>query len=399
VTIATVIAGAIAGSMLVATIERAAAVPPAATFEPLAELNAKTEAARRMKTNEGRKYESLIRDAIDAKHEFMELAFGQQTLFGCNVNRLFRAMDDVDVPASAAFSPNQPKRPRLEAADQAIQASRALKGLIAHCPQATRKVKKLTRQIVDNLEAAKQKIEDGDKPSEFLNRVHDLKRDMLRGTVVYGCNAERFYDAIARIDVTLYAAAFEEHQSQSNREHFLKVALENIHSLDRQWTEVPCGGTTVPPPETPACSDGAGSDFPANPACLSAQDTTDQSHAWTYHYPGEGFTGTDYIDFKAEFKDGEAITANAYRVFFNPSVHETTTVNHGATPITGTMPCDGLSGTTIRAGIGGQAPTGGVLPATPGEDHMRIVIDTSDPVGGTNCGTGTVTLQVAADTR
>ena len=123
---------------------------------------------------------------------------------------------------------------------------------------------------------------------------------------------------------------------------------------------------------------------------------------WDFQYPGDGSSITDWLDFKPYF--GALIgSVLGYRVFYGPglgmTVHLSSTPNHGAMPIGGTMPCASLGATGISAGIGNQAPTGGVLPAPPDSDHMRIAISTSDPPGGGTCGAATTALKVATDTR
>lgn len=162
--------------------------------------------------------------------------------------------------------------------------------------------------------------------------------------------------------------------------------------------------TTTTTPAQPACSDGADNDGDGkvdggDSRCLSTRDTTEQTSAWPFHYPGNGSSGFDWIDLKPFFGPF-AGTVMAYRVLFGmTTVHMSTSLNHGPTPINGTMPCPFLGPTGIRAGVGAMAPTGGGLPPAPDSDHLRIVIDTSDPAGGGDCGSGPADLEVATDTR
>jgi hypothetical protein len=378
----------------------------------------------------GREAKRHIKWAVKAKRDFIIVAFNTVPDQGCRLDWVYERLDEVDVWLEAAAYEDSPT-PGLQGAKKAaaIVAKNLSEQSCLGGPGGAAAAMKL-KKLIDGLA-------DEDKGPSKAHRAKatSLKKGILAGRTAYGCDAVEFWLQIEAIDVQLYLATGLGRTAKDRAEYDRLVdgAMRAAKRLIELWNRVPCDEpgqptttttgpsttttgtdtttttgtgttTTTTPPPSPQCSDGSDNDadvqtdFPTDSGCLSAQDTTEATTDWPFHYPGDSFTGTDWIDLKPFF-GAFGNSVEAYRVFFNPTVHDSATPNHGATPISGTMPCPSLSDTEIRAGIGDQAPTGPPLPAAPDSDHLRIVIDTEDAPGGGTCGSGTVNLTIAVDTR
>ena len=166
-----------------------------------------------------------------------------------------------------------------------------------------------------------------------------------------------------------------------------------VDECDGGGTDPGAPGTS--PGASAECSDGRDNDadmladFGSDPGCLSAADNQEKDVILPAELPGQGLSNKNFVD--ANFGAG----IGRYWAAFNPVLHESATPNHGPVPISGTPLCTGAT-TTVEAGVGSQAPTGGGLPPPPGAGTLRIVITTTDAPGGDPC-TGTKNVRIAAE--
>ena len=382
-------------------------------LEKLDELKKKIEKAKDAENKVGNPYNRLIHTAIIGKFNLILTGYQGQKLFGCGASTVMHRLATIDYRATQIYVFSKggvgPGDPQFkEALSNQLDAAEDLISELRQCgaPEAAKEQAKTIKHRVRMF----QHTAHGTRESqgEHVNfpalradkfDIYKEKLKLLRGQKVYGCDVVEYFDLIEDLDDALvYARSFtldSAELTEKRREAALRDASTALRELTRAWRKLPCG---------PQCNDawdndGDGNTDGADTGCLTTGDTTEGTHRWTVPYPGDGMSLTAWLDFKARFKAGQAIADAAYRLFFNPTVHDSVTLNHGSVPISGAMPCAFLSGTTIRAGIGSMAPTGGVLPAPPTNDHARLVLDLTDPAGGGTCGTGTVELQIAVDTR
>jgi hypothetical protein len=372
------------------------------------------------------------RKAAHAKLEFFLEGFEGIPLAGCvHAGQLIGDLERIDtLIAQAAGGSSRPKKALKDAAEMANYFGG---NVITKCEGAMERQVEVMKAILTNV----RELEDeGKRPSKKEQRkLKRLKNSFLEGATVQGCDPIDLLDIAEGVDIPMPIDADSglpgARRPPQGVRRLINDAADAVKRLRVYWAEFPCDppgtqttstgtetttetqtttatgtttDTTTPPPR-PVCDDGADNDsdgsidFPADKGCMSAGDTTEATTEWVFTMPGDGQTITNYIDYKAFFGPF-GMEIRAYRVLRpGGTVHESNTPNHGATPISGTMPCAGLSATGIRAGIGSQAPTGGGLPVQPDDDHHRVVVETTDPAGGVNCGTGNVTFELAADTR
>jgi hypothetical protein len=420
--------GVIAAGGGASTLERAN--PPAGSGAGLKKLQKQLEKA--LDEKDGNRFNDLIKDAIDAKRKWIGKAFGSQTVSGCNAGWLLERFDAVDVALEAAAHPKNKNRRKKEI-EKAIAAANSVAVDVGtnheNCPKPVEAEVQHSTAIFNLVEP----LSSTEPPSDEVRRQVAARKSLFMGEErVYGCVATEYLVALEQIDIPLAVASDigDDDGSEQLQRRLVSDAKREIKKFRRYWRKVPCqepgtgtatttgtGSTTTtssptdsttttpPPPPVPQCSDGVDNDSDGNvdqasdTGCLSAQDTTELTNVWPFHYPGDGGSGTDWIDFKPFFGPFDGMVM-AYRVFFGTTtVHNSTEINHSATPINGSKPCAFLGATGIRAGRGAMAPTGGPLGAAPDSDHIRIVIDTVDPAGGGTCGFGPFDLEVATDTR
>jgi hypothetical protein len=361
--------------------------------------------------------------AMRSKADFLDHAFDHDRILGCppgEAGHVIVELDAIDAAAErAAVDAGGPKLGLRLLKQSAKDFEGFARGTCATSAAQQAAISAVTK-LANGIKSAK-------KPpgAKTRKKLHALKAKVLSGTTVQGCDAVELFDLSESVDTPLAViteASFEDGGARKQIRRLLEDAIKGAGELFNFWTALPCDGgisttttttstgtdststTTTTAPAKPECSDGVDDDGDgmvdgADSGCLSMPDTTERSEVWPFHYPGDGASGFDWIDLKPYF--GTWIgTVVAYRVLFGTTpVHSSMIIDHGPTPINGTKPCASLGATGIEAGRGSGAPTGGGLPAAPDDNHVRIVIDTSDPPGGGDCGLGPVNLEVAFDTR
>lgn len=230
------------------------------------------------------------------------------------------------------------------------------------------------------------------------------------GTAQDGANSTGIFILALTLDTT-----------GANRDKMTEVELLLAHRLRLDDSRTPDRYDPDDPPPggdpgQPECNDGIDNDSdgqidfnggpsaPVDAGCLSEQDTTEDDFSALFEVDGESSGATNFYDFKPRGTAEPALPASGYRVWFNPVLHDSNTVNHGGVPISGTSPCaQATPETEIAAGVGDQAPTtsptfGNSLGPPPDANHMRVVIDLQNPAADP-CPTATHTIKIAVDTR
>jgi hypothetical protein len=402
--------------------------PPAGSGAGLKKIQKKLQKALDKDTTPSDFYD-LVRQATTDKRKWIGKSFGSQMVAGCKAGWLLENFEAIDVSLEAAADSEVTGDDRKKEIDNALAAANAVAADVGtnhkNCPSPVQGEVNLAGAIFHAVDG----LFSGEAPPLAERRQIAASKALFLGEDrIYGCAATQYLTALEGIDIPL-AITSESSASGGRPTRLVKEAVGELKKFRRYWRKVPCdepgtgtstttstststgtetqtttSTTTTTTPALPACSDGQDNDGDGkvdggDSGCLSTQDTTEQTDVWSYPYPGDGGMGFGWIDLKPFF--GSWIgTVVAYQVFFGTTpVHTSMVIDHGPTPINGTKPCSSLGATGIRAGRGSAAPTGGGLPAAPDSDHMRIVIDTSDPPGGGDCGLGPVDLEVATDTR
>ncbi len=390
-------------------------------------LNAKKKADGKQ-----RRFRAELEQAHVDKVLFYLKAFEGTTFFGgCPGQKVIGLLDDIDTELEEAEHDSGKLRQRR--IKRALDHAKELEKLIEGCAQGAAAghgdlIKGPVRKLLKQEQKGKLS---GKELRQGNGRLFKRKRDILEDERIQRCRVLEIFVQIERIDFLLVRAKetkpkdFKKNgkkRAEKKRRKVVERTIDQFQELYRLYVMLPCDPPAIVPPPgggaggggggggvKPACDNGKDDDgdgtaddsgsqgVTKDEGCMSPQDTTEGHTPWPVTLPGDGGSTISYTTFKPGFGAEPPPNVVRYGVFYNPTLHDTMTVNHGALPINGTNPCGSGASMEISAGIGSQAPTIGGEP-TPDENEMRIVLETTDSPTGDPCPT-TVDLRVVTDTR
>jgi hypothetical protein len=227
--------------------------PPRDALQHLEAMNQEIQFVVEYKDDYSTDYEQeLLKGAIESKHRFVASAFGE-----CQ-EKLILDLLVVDIRLEEALEAGAFRRGNMEGIKKAHDSATDVRNHLKDC--AGRNRAKLGQKLKDAMEHLETLARVGElgkhRLEDAADATHARKLKIVGGLKIHGCDVERIFFLLDRIDVDLavgYMEIQDEDEEEMNRGYTrLGKALEDGRRLVNRWKKVPCGDSSPePPPSAP----------------------------------------------------------------------------------------------------------------------------------------------------
>jgi hypothetical protein len=218
--------------------------PPQSALDGLQEMSEVILEAKADNAGDAKDVKKLAKRAQELKLTAIEGGFRGQTIHGCPAHEwvLLLELIDGDLSRAVAGSLKRVEGRLLKS----FAFAKEFADLAAECAEQRERVisEQVEKQVKDlGSRASKGKLS-REALREGAERVEKLKRELVAGERVYGCEVVRTFTLIQSIDRALASA--EVNEDRKLRASLLRRAAVQSGELIERWRELPC---EPPPPE------------------------------------------------------------------------------------------------------------------------------------------------------